>query len=263
VDVTGYIDALEREGVLLGNAAEDAGLTADVPPCPGWQVRDLLRHTAYVHSWAAGHVAQQRQELIADASEEQILAAGPPDDDLIEAYRAGHAALVRTLRDADPDVKCATFMAAPSPLAFWARRQAHETAIHRLDAQSAQSARTPAFALASPPRPVDPDFADDGVDELIMGFAARRRYRLSDAGPAEQSMAIRALDTGGRWRVRITDGATEVTRGDGPADCVLDGPAAGLYTFLWNRRDFAGAGITISGDPGILTTWGSSVRVRW
>lgn len=34
-------------------------------------------------------------------------------------------------------VDCWTFLDAPSPLAFWARRQAHETAIHRADAQLA------------------------------------------------------------------------------------------------------------------------------
>ena len=62
--------------------------------------------------------------------------------------------------------------AGPSPLAFWARRQAHETAVHRYDAQSAAPGGPPAPAGA-----FDPAFAADGVDELIMGFAARRRYR--------------------------------------------------------------------------------------
>jgi uncharacterized protein (TIGR03083 family) len=261
VDVEEHIEALERDGAALADAAHDAGLAAQVPPCPGWQVRDLVRHVAYVHGWAARHVAEQPEQLIDEASEEDILNGGPLDADLIREYRNGHAALVRTLREADPDVTCATFMAAPSPLAFWARRQAHETAIHRFDAQAAKAAATARGPL-SPADAFAPDFADDGVDELITGFAPRRRYRPRDGGRA-QSMAIRALDTGGRWLVRISDGATEVARGDGPADCVLDGPAAGLYAYLWNRCDWAIAGVTASGDPAILETWGSSVRVVW
>jgi uncharacterized protein (TIGR03083 family) len=257
VDVAGYISALDRDGVLLADAAAEAGLTADIPACPRWQVRDLVRHMAYVHGWATRHVKEQLAEFIDGATEEEILNGGPPDSELIAAYREGHAALVRTLRDANPAVQCATFIAAPSPLAFWARRQAHETAIHRYDAQAARP--------AGPPPPADafqPAFASDGVDELIMGFAARRRYRPH--GEGERSLAVAATDTGGRWHARLADGGTEVSRGDRQADCVLEGPAAGLYAFLWNRCDSAPAArVTISGDPAILNIWGSSVRVRW
>ena len=259
VDVTEHISVLDRDGVLLADAAAAAGLTAQVPACPDWRVRDLVRHIAYVHAWAARHVKEQLAELIDEATEDEILSGGPPDAELIAAYRAGHAALVAALREAAPDVKCATFMPAPSPLAFWARRQAHETAIHRLDAQTA--AAQAANTAASPAEAFDPAFAGDGIDELIMGFAARRRYRRQD--PGERSLAVRAMDTGGRWHVRIADGRTAVTRGDHPAECVLEGAAAGLYVFLWNRCDSTSAQITVSGDPRVLDLWGSSVRVRW
>jgi uncharacterized protein (TIGR03083 family) len=256
VEIYAHIAALDRDGALLADAAENAGLSADVPGCPGWQVRDLVRHQAYVHGWAARHVRERLPELIDEAGEADILSGGPADADLIAAYREGHAALVEALRDADPDVECATFMAAPSPLAFWARRQAHETAIHRLDAQSA--------GQGGPPDPVgafDPDFAADGIDELIMGFAARRRYRL--AGDGERSLTVRANDAEGRWHIRLADGGTTVSRGDAAADCTLEGPAAGLYAFLWNRGDATQAAITITGRPEILAVWNTSVRVRW
>lgn len=256
MEIAEHVDRIERDGVLLADQAEAAGLTAPVPPCPGWQVRDLVRHQAYVHHWAARHVQEQRAELIDEADEAAILAGGPRDAELIAAYRAGHDALVRTLRDADPDVTCATFMrGAPSPLAFWARRQAHETAIHRFDAQSAAAgAPTPAAAF-------EPAFAADGIDELIMGFAPRRRYRAR--GDGAWSLAVLAADTGASWQVRLADGATEVQRGAGAADCVLEGPASGLYAFLWNRCDAAPAQVTVGGDPAALRTWRGNVRVRW
>src|ERR1700752_1604641 len=56
-DVPGYIGALRGEGELLAAAAERAGMGAPVPSCPGWAVRDLLKHTGYVHRWATGIVA--------------------------------------------------------------------------------------------------------------------------------------------------------------------------------------------------------------
>jgi uncharacterized protein (TIGR03083 family) len=257
VEIAEHIDSIERDGAQLGDAAAAAGLAAPVPGCPGWQVRDLVRHQAYVHGWAARHVQERLPELIDEADEAAILAGDPPDAELLAAYRAGHAGLVRTLREADPDVECATFMrGAPSPLAFWARRQAHETAIHRFDAQSATATGAPGPAAA-----FEPAFAADGIDELIMGFAPRRRYRAR--GDGDWSLAVLAADTGASWRVRLADGGTEVRRGSGAADCVLEGPASGLYTFLWNRCGSPQAGITVSGDPSVLNVWGSSVRVRW
>jgi uncharacterized protein (TIGR03083 family) len=256
VEITEHIDGIERDGGQLADAAEAAGLTALVPACPGWQVRDLVRHQAYVHGWAARHVKERLPELIDEADEPAILGGGPPDAELIAAYQAGLAGLVQTLREADPDVVCATFMSAPSPLAFWARRQAHETAIHRFDAQSASAAGSPSPAAA-----FGPAFAADGIDELIMSFAPRRRYRAR--GDGERSLAVLAADTGASWQVRLADGATDVRRGAGTADCVLKGPASGLYAFLWNRCDAAPAGITVGGDPAVLETWRGNVRVRW
>lgn len=255
VEIAEHIDALDRDGVLLADAAEDAGLAAAVPACPGWQVRDLVRHQAYVHDWAARHVRERSPRMLDEAPEADILGGGPADAELITAYREGHASLVRTLRDADPGTSCATFMPAPSPLAFWARRQAHETAMHRFDAQSARPGGLPEAAGA-----FGAAFADDGIDELVMGFAPRRRYRLRGTGT--RSLAIRAADTGGRWHIRLADGATEVSRGDAQADCVLEGPAAGLYIFLWNRPA-AKAAIAVTGATGILDDWSSSVCVTW
>jgi uncharacterized protein (TIGR03083 family) len=254
VEIEEYVAALDRDGVLLADAAEDCGLNARVPACPGWQVRDLVRHQAYVHHWAARHVRDQLPEIIDEATEADVLGGGPPDAELVAAYRAGHAALLRTLRGAAPDTACATFMPARSPLAFWARRQGHETAIHRYDAQSAGSAGPPdpAGAFAA-------DFAADGIDEVIMGFTPRMR-RLRGG---TWSLAVRPTDDRGRWHVRPGPGKTEVSRADAAADCVLSGPAAGLYAFLWNRCTARDAGIEVTGDASILATWTSSACVKW
>jgi uncharacterized protein (TIGR03083 family) len=120
-----HIAALDADGALLAAAAELAGLDATIPGCPFWKMRELLRHTGYVHRWAAGYVTHGYEEEADRYSE----------DELLGWFHDGHAGLVRSLRSADPGLSCWAFLDAPSPLAFWARRQAHETAIHRADAQ--------------------------------------------------------------------------------------------------------------------------------
>jgi uncharacterized protein (TIGR03083 family) len=251
VEIAEHVDALRRDGRLLAEAAERAGLDAAVPSCPPWLVKDLLRHTGYIHRWAARHITERPDQIIDGPPEAEILRGGSPDPGLLDWFRAGHAALVDTLTAADPAVECATFIAAPSPLAFWARRQAHETAIHRADAESATGATSEYPA----------DFAADGIDELIMGFGQRRKYRPATSG--DGSMQVLATDTGDAWHLDVDQGRIQAHRGPGPGECTVSGPASGVYLFLWNRSGDTQAKVTIAGDRNFLAAWQGSVRVRW
>ena len=205
MEITDHIESLASEGALLAEAAQGGPLDAPVPACPGWQVRDLLTHVGYVHRWAAGYVAGAHLEPVDRMGEEELLRAGPPDGELIGWFRAGHAGLVSILRAADPGLRCWTFLDAPSPLAFWARRQAHETAIHRIDAQLAAA---PGEAPSEPAAPL----AADGIDELVTGFGGRDPAKLADA-PA--TLVIRAADTPGPacWTVTMGQPDAQATRG--------------------------------------------------
>jgi uncharacterized protein (TIGR03083 family) len=264
MEITEHIAALRQEGEQLAAAAELAGVLAPVPSCPGWQVRDLLRHLGYVHRWAAGYVRDQITDMVDDPSEAELLRRGPADGDLVAWFRAGHAALLAALESAPPDLACWTFLPAPSPLAFWARRQAHETAIHRADADLAAGQATK----------FSQEFAADGIDELIMGFFARDGEQLASAQPAgaHQRLAVQATDAGRAWLVELTaDGerAASVRRlvgstTAGPtAACVLAGPASGLYLLLWNRTDPDLAGVAVTGDTSVLRAWRGGMHVTW
>ena len=280
-DVPGYVGALRRQGELLASAAQRAGLATAVPSCPGWAVRDLLRHTGYVHRWATGFVAEGLTRP-GGASEEEILSQGPADAQLPGWFCEGHAALVRALDAAPPDLECWTFLAAPSPLAFWARRQAHETAIHRVDAEQAASAADQPASTADQPAstaglaastagPVppgngaafEPALAADGVDELLMGFLARgiRRGNWTGLGG---SLAIHADDgTAGRadWLIAGDPDGPGVSRGTGRADCDVTGPASELYLTLWNRGP--ADRLDVTGDPSILAVFGRALQITW
>jgi uncharacterized protein (TIGR03083 family) len=261
VEIAEHVDALRRHGTLLADAAERAGLDAPVPTCSPWLVKDLLRHTGYIHRWAARHITERPAAVLDGPPEPEILKGGPADPGLLPWFRAGHAALVQALTTADPGLDCATFMPAPSPLAFWARRQAHETAIHRADAESAAGA-IPEYAA---------EFAADGIDELIMGFGRRRKYQPV-AGIEGGRLHVVAAGTGDEWLIDAREGRMQPRRKDDadPAagntastTCTVSAPASALYLYLWNRADAAQAGITITGNADLLTCWQSSVRVRW
>ncbi|MFC9132382.1 maleylpyruvate isomerase family mycothiol-dependent enzyme [Streptomyces sp. NPDC057099] len=231
-----FLHALESEGLLLAAAAEEAGAEAKVPTCPKWQVRDLVRHTGAVHRWAASYVAE-------GLAERRPLDEAPDLDgaELVAWYRDSHRHLVDTLADASPDVECWAFLPAPSPLAFWTRRQAHETAVHRIDAESARGGA---------PTAVAPDFATDGIDELLRGFHARSRSRVRT--PEPRVLRVRTEDTGAVWTVRLSAEPPVTTRGaTGEAECELSGPAEQLYLALWNRIPLP----NVTGDQELATLW--------
>ncbi|UGY94716.1 maleylpyruvate isomerase family mycothiol-dependent enzyme [Streptomyces gobiensis] len=241
METADFITALSREGQSLIAAAEEAGFDAEVPSCPDWQVRDLVRHQGLVHRWATRFVVERLMEA-APFGEETV-----PDEELGAWFRDGHQRLVDRLTAAPEDLRCWTFLhGSPSPRTFWARRQTHETTLHRIDAELAEGQ-----ALS----PVDPIVAADGIDELLVGFHTRKRSRVRSERP--QVLRVRATDMGAEqtWTVRITTEPPEVTRGAGePADCEISGPAEVLYLALWNRMPYE-SGLTTEGDPALAELW--------
>ena len=254
MEITEHITAVGQEAELLAQAAQQGGLDVDVPTCPGWDMRELLRHLSMIHLWAAGHVAQLHEgswgDELAELTEAwpDLAVFWPDDEKLIDWYLETNANLVHTLESAPVDVDAWTFLPAPSPLAMWARRQAHETAVHRFDAENAAG-------IASG---FDPAFASDGIDELLAGFAPR-----GSEFPVEsvRTMVVHAKDTDDRWHVTLGPDGITTFRGDGPADVTLAGDASDLYLVLWNRVE--DSSITVTGDGEILDKWHDNMRVRW
>lgn len=249
MEVAEHIAALRRDGRGLADAAGFAGLATAVPTCPDWKVRDLLRHVGLVHRWATGYVGDKRTELW-PVEDDEVVGIWPDDGDLLPWFRQGHAALVATLEAADPALECWTFLRAPSPLAMWSRRQTHETAIHRVDAERA-AGTSPSF---------QPPFAADGVDELLSCFITRPGGRLRADPP--RTLRVVTDDTDGDWLVRIgPDGVETVAGVDDGADCEVRGRASDLYLALWNRHD--GEGLAVEGDGDVLALFLDRVHIRW
>jgi len=233
VEIATHIDALRTEGERMAAAVAAASPDDPVPSCPEWTVRDLVHHMGAVHRWATGYVAEARREQW-DVDLVDVVDAWPDDRELVPWFRAGYTGLADALDSAPDDLDCWTFLPAPSPRAMWARRQAHETAIHRVDAELA----TRDDASLSP---FDPEFAADGVDELLSCFLPRPRTRLRSDPPT----------TPGR----------EAAVSDGDPACQIRAAAADLYLVLWSRR--SPGVLEHSGRDTVLQLFLEKVDIRW
>jgi uncharacterized protein (TIGR03083 family) len=237
MDVAALIDQVEVNGFALATAADAADLEAGIPGCPDWSVRDLLQHVGMVHRWAAAIVGTPRSDPKVPPPD------FPSDGELVEWFRAGHRAVVETLRAAPADLDCWYFLDAPSALAFWARRQALETAIHRVDAQGAIDAVTP----------IDAALARDGMAELLLGFGARKKSF------APGTVRLAPTD-GGSWHVTLSaNGLIPVQDDPGtPTDATVSGSSCDVYRWMWNRP----SDVQVEGDEAIAAEW-QKIAVRW
>ncbi|MEX2275594.1 MAG: maleylpyruvate isomerase family mycothiol-dependent enzyme [Actinomycetota bacterium] len=213
MDRSDYLDVLRRESDAFAAAVADAPLGDPVPCCPDWNVADLVYHLGEVHaSWR--QIAAEGILDPATMSEVPRLA----DPFLVEWYRAGAPVLLDTLTRADPSTPVWTWCSGDD-VAWVIRRMAHETAVHRWDAQRALGAAVP----------IEPAVAADGIDELIEHFLPEGD--LSDPG---ETVRFEAIDTGDVFSVTVGNDALRRTPAAEP-DVIARGDASDLLLALWRR----------------------------
>lgn len=228
--------ALLAEGeAIAGAAARD--LDAGVPNCPGWDVRQLLNHLGRVHRWATAVVRTR-------ASEPPDFPPRPEVVD-VEWFEEGVTELAAALEEAGPDEAMWTFPGGGGKSRFWFRRQAVETAIHRVDVESA-------FGT---PRTIDVELALAGIDEMLDVYLARRRGDLGG------TVHLHTTDSAhGEWMVLDDpDGdGLMVGHGHGKGDVALRMTASDLLLWLWGRS-VPDDRLEIFGDAAILDRWRSNL----
>jgi hypothetical protein len=178
-------------------------------------------------------------------------AQGPPErrtppegwHELLAWWDEQLAVLLRRLTEASPDDPAWVFPGVATPtVGFWSRRQAHETAIHRLDAEHALVASTAPTAV--PTLVFDSEFAADGIDELLT-LLPRRDWSESTASG---TVLCHAADAGRAWTVRLRAGepphAGPVEGAGIDSDAIVAGTADALYRAVWGRPNTA----IVSGD---------------
>ena len=182
-----FLDCLAADYARLRAVVPD-GLAAAVPTCPGWTVADLARHVGqvYLHKTLA-----MREGAEPDPWPPQELA----DEEPLALLDRAYAGLLHEFATRKPEDPAGSWYKPDQTVGFWIRRMAHETAIHRIDAE---------LGTGQLVAPVPADLAVDGIDELLKVFLA---YSVAEwaatlptswpAHPAERTWCGRTGRRGG------------------------------------------------------------------
>ena len=236
-----YLECLAADYGDLRDAVASVETTATVPSCPGWTVADLVVHVAqvYLHKAAIMRTGEEP-----DPWPPPGLRAEPPLPLLGRAY----GELRAQFRAHEPGEEVPTWFGPDQTVAFWIRRMAQETAIHRIDAE---------LAAGLPVTPVPADLAADGADEVLrrmLGYRAREwpeefaelegEYLAGDDG---QNAIVIAMGQQA-WTVRPAPGQL-VVEGGGHDDprVLIDGPPGAVLRWLWGRA--GDDAVRLAGDP--------------
>jgi uncharacterized protein (TIGR03083 family) len=226
---------------ILAGIADGADLARPVPTCPEWTLRQLFTHLGRTHRWATAIVATRAAEPI---PMREVPDGRLPDDPAEHPawLRRGAAGLAEAVHGAGGE-QVWTHL-GQGTAGYWARRMAHETAVHRADAQ-----------LAVGQRPeIGPAVAVDGIDEWL-GFQRMdaSRPRLPDG----KVLHLHATDEGvtGEWLITGAAGAISVEPGHGKGDAAVRGPASALLLVLTRRLPAGDPAVQVLGDHALLDGW--------
>jgi uncharacterized protein (TIGR03083 family) len=241
MELAEYLDHLELGGEQLLRAARFAGLDAAVPSCPAWTVGSVVRHTSKVQHWATAILqGQDRNNFEFER---------PPDDELLSVFESGLIGLVHELRSARPSLEVWTMFPASSAVEFWARRQAHEVSIHRVDVELAADAGVADFDTA---------FAVDGLSELLVGMLPGGFSPTGLSGA--HTITLAPLDANRGWTVSIgPDSVATVEEAHDDANLTVLGNASDLYRWAWNRA--SDHDVSLRGDAALAELWRRSFAI--
>jgi uncharacterized protein (TIGR03083 family) len=246
-----YFREIEASTAGLADIVAEHDQSLPIPTCPEWTLRQLVTHVGRAHRWAA-EITRTRSDAFIPFREvpDGKLPAGRAEQ--LTWLQAGAALIVDAVRDAGNDLVW-TFT-GPAPARFWIRRMAHETLVHRADAQLA--------AGAVPESVIDSEVAADAIDEWLTLLSVATPGSGDDrtnALAAGAALHMHATDDGlgglGEWMIRRDAGSLIAEAGHGKGDAALSGPAASLLLVLMRRRPLPDPAVTVYGDGSVVDGW--------
>jgi uncharacterized protein (TIGR03083 family) len=173
-------------------------------------------------------------------------AADDDPDTVSAALTEAAAALAATLTEAGPHAQMWCPVGAGGS-AFYARRFAHETAMHRADA---------ALALGLS-YTLEPDVAADAVDEWMelgcMPFHFEVHPWMRELLAPGRTIGLHATDTDAHWLLDLTGDVIAWRRADEPAAAEILAPVTDLLLTIYRRRP--AAGLDVTGDAALVDFW--------
>jgi uncharacterized protein (TIGR03083 family) len=233
------VTAVRREGEGIA-AAAGMGLEEAVPACADWDVRGLVQHVSMVYA-RIGRVVSTR------ATEAPQVAAVLPEGDPVEVFRDLLDSVVAALSESDADTPVWNWgPSAPKVATFWARRMAHESSVHRFDAQAAHGVM----------QPIDAELAADGIDELVDVMAPRVYTRDNIAGPTG-TVRLQSSDNDS-WHLQLEpDGPRRSNLVTDP-DVIANGTSSALLLAAYGRVPWTS--LEVTGEVDLLTRWSAAMN---
>lgn len=234
-----FVERIKTEAEALRAAALLAGPEAPVPTCPEWTVHDLITHIGRVHSWVIKCL-----NATPDADSPRPDQQPEEWNELLAWWDDNLLTMTGRMRELTTDTPVWTFSDTEKTAAFWPRRQAHETAIHRLDAEHSAHHEVPTLLF-------DSEFAADGIDEFVHRMLPRQLARGRKIEVTGR-LLLHAADAGRAWELKLSEGGpVEVSPVHDSAideDATVAGTADAIYRALWGRPSHA----VVSGDRALL-----------
>lgn len=239
-DKSSWLEALRREGAAFRTAVTAGDLEKPVPSCPGWNVHALVAHLGQTYSFHRSHLVRG-----VTSRPEKEREPAPVGAAVLPWWDEAFAQLVATLEQLDPAAPAWNWSVKPQQAAFWHRRMAHETAVHRWDMQTALGL----------PEPIDPpELAADGIDEVLDSFLPSK--------PPQQPMEITgvarlvATDVEATWNVRVRSNGVSLLDTGGWFDSepqvatIAEGSASDLLLTVWGRVPVSV--LAVQGEPKLV-----------
>lgn len=229
LDRKAYAGSLRADSVAFADAARGR-LEASVPSCPGWTVEELVEHLTNAHLfWRL--IGERR---VQDPRELDDVDPPAPTDRLAFFLEHAHR-FADFLERADPQTRVWTW-SRRNNIGFIQRRMAHETAVHRWDAQLA----------AGETQAIDGDLAADGIDEFLEHFLEARQP-ITGTG---EVVHMHRTDGDGEWLVRLTPTGAEVSHGHEKGNAAVRGTGSDLLLTMWRRVDLGS--LEVFGDRSMV-----------
>ncbi|MFF3864468.1 maleylpyruvate isomerase family mycothiol-dependent enzyme [Micromonospora sp. NPDC001898] len=236
-----WIGALRAEGPAFAAAVAEAPPETPVLSCPGWTITDLTLHLGEVYRRVQIYVTAN-----STTRPEGVEAGGPPPElTPLQFFQQGYDRLMTTFDGLDPEAPAWNWAPQPKKAGFWPRRVAHETSVHRWDAQLAIAAG----------EPIEAKLAADGVSEVLDTWLPAGRRTAT--GQWHGVVHLSAPDAGQDWYLRLRGGGVALL----DTDTILDhdehharaevtGTASDLLLALMGRVSFDT--LRVAGDRPLL-----------
>jgi len=243
-----WLGALRTEGSAFQSAVTAAGAQAPVPSCPDWAAADLVRHLGMTYRWVRSHAGRgvtAPPDRTSAQINDEVAAEFPAWPEAIGWWTAEFERLVEMLEALDPELPAWNWAPQAKKAGFWHRRMAHETAVHRWDAQFA----------AGQVEPVETKLAADGISEVLDTWLPGGRRR----GPTDRRGVVHlvATDVSQEWYVRLRgaglallDTDTLLDSDDHHTRTLARGTASDLLLSLYGRVPFDV--LEVAGDTTLL-----------